>query len=90
MYVRDTVDLAIDGIHISISAKYLNLSFSECTRVPYLAQFEFRFLPRVRVETSVFLLTDSGLNVYLLMQFLEGNSDHCLQVNLHWLFVERD
>ena len=29
--VWDTVDLATDGIDISILAKYLNLSFSECT-----------------------------------------------------------
>ena len=34
--LRDTIDLAIDGIRISILAKYLNLSFSESTTSLYV------------------------------------------------------
>ena len=40
--------------------------------VAYFARFEFEFLARVRVRTRVDLLTDTGLEHNLFMQFFGG------------------
>ena len=51
----------------------MGFGVNECQiSVAYLAQFEFKFLTRVRVQTSVDLFTGSGLKGCLFMQFFGG------------------
>ena len=55
------------------SRETMGFGVNECQiSVAYLAQFEFKFLTRVRVQTSVDLFTGSGLKVYSLTQFFGG------------------
>ena len=50
--------------------------------VAYFAQFEFEFLSRIRVWTSVDLLTGTGLE-HCLCKILEGNTGLTLVYTLH-------
>ena len=67
------------------SKKYIGVQAKMSIGVAYFAQFEFEFLARFRVWTRCRIThRHCYWNIVNLLKFLEGNSDHKLQVIWHW------